>query len=94
MVPSLWSIEAGLLSLHTLTLIARTFLSIYVATLEGKMVKKYDFEIFIKYSVARTPQVGKSKLQITRDEKKSQVAKCEMYQSKTFTNMLHSRPKL
>ena len=39
MVPSLWSIEAGLLSLHTITLVARTFLSIYVATLEGKMVK-------------------------------------------------------
>ena len=39
MIPSIWSIEAGLLSLHTLTLVARTFLSIYVATLEGKMVK-------------------------------------------------------
>ena len=43
------------------------------------MVKKYDFEIFIKYSVARTPQVGKSKLQITSDEKKSQVAKGHMW---------------
>lgn len=39
MIPSIWSIEAGLLSLHTLTLVARAFLSIYVATLEGKMVK-------------------------------------------------------
>ena len=39
MVPSLWSAEAGLLSLHTMTLMARTFLSIYVATLEGRMVK-------------------------------------------------------
>jgi len=39
MIPSLWSVEAGLLSLHTLTLIVRTFLSIYVAALEGRMVK-------------------------------------------------------
>jgi len=39
MIPGVWSAEAGLLSLHTLVLVARTFLSIYVASLEGKMVK-------------------------------------------------------
>lgn len=39
MVPSLWSRESGILTSHTLTLIARTFLSIYVAMLEGRMVK-------------------------------------------------------
>jgi ATP-binding cassette subfamily D (ALD) protein 2 len=39
MIPGVWSVEAGLLSLHTLVLVARTFLSIYVASLEGKMVK-------------------------------------------------------
>ena len=50
MIPSVWSIEAGLLSLHTITLMARTFLSIYVATLEGKMVKfivRRDAKTFI-----------------------------------------------
>lgn len=38
-VPGFWSKEFGILSLHTLTLICRTFLSIYVATLDGKIVK-------------------------------------------------------
>jgi ATP-binding cassette subfamily D (ALD) protein 2 len=39
MIPRLLCKESGLLALHTLTLIARTFISIYVATLEGRMVK-------------------------------------------------------
>lgn len=39
MVPSVWSRESGILTSHTLTLIVRTFLSIYVAMLEGRMVK-------------------------------------------------------
>ncbi|GFQ64328.1 ATP-binding cassette sub-family D member 1 [Trichonephila clavata] len=39
MIPGVWSIEAGLLVLHTFSLIMRTFLSIYVAKLEGCVVK-------------------------------------------------------
>lgn len=39
MIPSVWSGEMGILGLHTSILVARTFLSIYVATLEGRMVK-------------------------------------------------------
>ncbi|GFY76917.1 ATP-binding cassette sub-family D member 1 [Trichonephila inaurata madagascariensis] len=39
MIPSVWSIEAGLLVLHTFSLIMRTILSIYVAKLEGFVVK-------------------------------------------------------
>ena len=39
MIPGIWSKELGLLGAHTLTLVARTFLSIYVAGLEGRMVK-------------------------------------------------------
>ena len=38
-IPGVWSKEFGLLSLHTCTLIVRTFLSIYVATLDGRIVK-------------------------------------------------------
>ena len=39
MIPGIWCYESGLLSLHTMVLVMRTFLSIYVAKLEGKMVK-------------------------------------------------------
>lgn len=39
MVPKLYSKEVALLSAHTLCLFTRTFLSIYVAALEGSLVK-------------------------------------------------------
>ncbi|KAF6202456.1 hypothetical protein GE061_004856 [Apolygus lucorum] len=39
LIPRFWCKEVGLLSVHTLALITRTFMSIYVATMEGTMVK-------------------------------------------------------
>jgi ATP-binding cassette subfamily D (ALD) protein 2 len=39
MVPGIRTIEVALLILHTLSLVSRTFLSIYVAKLEGQVVK-------------------------------------------------------
>lgn len=39
MVPGFWTPEMGLLSAHTFALVCRTFMSIFVATMEGKMVK-------------------------------------------------------
>ena len=39
MIPGIWTKEIGLLSMHTLALATRTFLSIYVASMEGQIVK-------------------------------------------------------
>uniref|UniRef100_A0A1B6GNJ2 ABC transporter domain-containing protein n=1 Tax=Cuerna arida TaxID=1464854 RepID=A0A1B6GNJ2_9HEMI len=39
MIPGIYTPEVGLLILHTLALVTRTFMSIYVATMEGRMVK-------------------------------------------------------
>jgi len=39
LIPRLVSKEGGLLTVHTVALITRTFMSIYVATMEGRMVK-------------------------------------------------------
>ncbi|CAG2119547.1 unnamed protein product, partial [Medioppia subpectinata] len=39
MVPGLRTVEVSLLILHTMSLVSRTFLSIYVANLEGHVVK-------------------------------------------------------
>ena len=38
-IPSVFSKEFGLLTIHTGSLVARTFLSIYVASLDGRIVK-------------------------------------------------------
>jgi ABC-type uncharacterized transport system fused permease/ATPase subunit len=38
-IPKIWSKELAVLSLHTCTLVVRTFLSIYVAKLDGRIVK-------------------------------------------------------
>ena len=38
-IPGIWTEQVGLLLLHSGCLVARTFLSIYVATLDGRIVK-------------------------------------------------------
>lgn len=50
MIPKFWSREIGILSVHTTCLISRTFLSIYVAAIEGAIVKyivRKDLKQFI-----------------------------------------------
>lgn len=50
MIPSVFCQETGLLGIHTLCLFTRTFLSIYVAAMEGAIVKfivKKDFRNFM-----------------------------------------------
>lgn len=39
MIPRIWCREVGILGVHTACLISRTFLSIYVAAIEGSIVK-------------------------------------------------------
>ncbi|CAH1782781.1 unnamed protein product [Owenia fusiformis] len=39
MMPGPWTKEFGILILHTMSLVSRTFLTIYIASLEGKIVK-------------------------------------------------------
>ncbi|WAR26963.1 ABCD1-like protein [Mya arenaria] len=48
--PRIWCKEIGILSLHTCTLVVRTLISIYVAKLDGKIVKtivKRDVKAFL-----------------------------------------------
>lgn len=50
MIPRPMCMESGLLAVHTLCLISRTFLSIYVASMEGAIVKhivRKDFRNFM-----------------------------------------------
>lgn len=51
MIPGLWTVEAGILTVHTISLAIRTFLSIYVAKLEG--VKRCWFIHFCIIFIAR-----------------------------------------
>lgn len=53
-IPSLFSKEFTLLVLHTSSLVARTFLSIYIATLDGKIVKSIvdrQLNTFLKHVI-------------------------------------------
>ncbi len=48
-IPSIWSKEFAILIMHTMSLISRTFLSIYVATLDGKIVKTIVQKDVVKF---------------------------------------------
>ncbi|XP_013781630.1 ATP-binding cassette sub-family D member 2-like [Limulus polyphemus] len=50
MIPKLHSLEMGLLGLHTLSLVSRSFLSIYVARLEGHVVKNIVRKDIMKFA--------------------------------------------
>ncbi|XP_076369988.1 ATP-binding cassette sub-family D member 1-like [Tachypleus tridentatus] len=54
MIPKVQSIEMGLLGLHTLSLITRSFLSIYVARLEGHVVKNIVRKDIAKFALQLT----------------------------------------
>ena len=50
----MWSRELAILLVHTSVLVARTFISIYVARLEGTMVKfivQKDIRLSIKFQI-------------------------------------------
>lgn len=51
LVPNIWSKEFLWLALHSTALIFRTFLSIYVADLDGRMVKSVGMKNSILYQL-------------------------------------------
>lgn len=57
-IPGLWSKSAILLALHTVTLVTRTFLSIYVAELEGRVVKYIVRKDVAKFALMMTKWIG------------------------------------
>uniref|UniRef100_A0A1I7XAA2 ABC transmembrane type-1 domain-containing protein n=1 Tax=Heterorhabditis bacteriophora TaxID=37862 RepID=A0A1I7XAA2_HETBA len=51
MVPGVFSKEAGIIAIHSFILICRTFLTIYVAALEGRIVKSIVQKDVIKFTM-------------------------------------------
>ncbi|KAK7101616.1 ATP-binding cassette sub-family D member 1-like [Littorina saxatilis] len=50
-IPGVWTKEFGALTFHTATLVARTFLSVYVAKLDGSIVKTIVQRDMTKFSI-------------------------------------------
>ncbi|XP_045612053.1 ATP-binding cassette sub-family D member 2 isoform X1 [Procambarus clarkii] len=57
-IPGVWSKSAVILLLHTMTLVTRTFLSIYVAQLEGRVVKYIVRKDVVKFSLMMTKWIS------------------------------------
>uniref|UniRef100_A0A0P4WGR7 ABC transmembrane type-1 domain-containing protein n=1 Tax=Scylla olivacea TaxID=85551 RepID=A0A0P4WGR7_SCYOL len=57
-IPGVWSKSALLLAVHTVTLVTRTFLSIYVAELEGRVVKYIVRKDVAKFALMMTKWIG------------------------------------
>ncbi|MPC10786.1 ATP-binding cassette sub-family D member 2 [Portunus trituberculatus] len=57
-IPGVWSKSAVLLAVHTVTLVTRTFLSIYVAELEGRVVKYIVRKDVAKFALMMTKWIG------------------------------------
>lgn len=57
-IPGIWSKAAILLALHTVTLVSRTFLSIYVAKLEGRVVKYIVRKDVAMFALMMTKWIG------------------------------------
>ncbi|KAK8725030.1 hypothetical protein OTU49_011036 [Cherax quadricarinatus] len=57
-IPGLWSRSALILLLHTITLITRTFLSIYVAQLEGRVVKYIVRKDVVRFALMMTKWIA------------------------------------
>ncbi|KAJ1367947.1 hypothetical protein KIN20_028977 [Parelaphostrongylus tenuis] len=54
MVPGLFSKEAGIIAIHSFILVCRTFLSIYVAGLEGRIVKAIVQKDVVRFTMQLT----------------------------------------